>query len=151
MIEFQDLRKSYDDVAALRGISASIESGQIVGLLGPNGAGKSTAMRILVGYLLPTSGTARVAGIDVTEDPLAVQQRIGYLPESAPLYTEMLVQEYLQFIANRRLSQLGLPEQFPNAQNPFPWMSEIMDLRKEKNFFETRVIEYQTGGALTWD
>jgi ABC-2 type transport system ATP-binding protein len=99
MIEFQDLRKSYDDVAALRGISASIESGQIVGLLGPNGAGKSTAMRILVGYLLPSSGTARVAGIDVTEDPLAVQQRIGYLPESAPLYTEMLVQEYLQFIA----------------------------------------------------
>ena len=62
-----------------------------------------------------------------------------------------MMEEYLQFIANRRLSQLGLPEQFPNAQNPFPWMSEIMDLRKEKNFFETRVIEYQTGGALNWD
>ncbi|MDG2441852.1 MAG: ribonucleotide-diphosphate reductase subunit beta, partial [Luminiphilus sp.] len=55
------------------------------------------------------------------------------------------------FICNRRLNQVGLPEQFPGAQNPFPWMSEIMDLRKEKNFFETRVIEYQTGGALTWD
>lgn len=62
-----------------------------------------------------------------------------------------MMEEYLHFIANRRLSQLGLPEQFPGAQNPFPWMSEIMDLRKEKNFFETRVIEYQTGGALTWD
>jgi ribonucleoside-diphosphate reductase beta chain len=62
-----------------------------------------------------------------------------------------MMEEYLQFIANRRLSQLGLPEQFPNAQNPFPWMSEIMDLRKEKNFFETRVIEYQTGGALSWE
>jgi ribonucleoside-diphosphate reductase beta chain len=62
-----------------------------------------------------------------------------------------MMEEYLQFIANRRLSQLGLPEQFVGAQNPFPWMSEIMDLRKEKNFFETRVIEYQTGGALSWD
>jgi len=62
-----------------------------------------------------------------------------------------MMEEYLQFIANRRLTQLGLPEQFPGAQNPFPWMSEIMDLRKEKNFFETRVIEYQTGGALSWD
>jgi ribonucleoside-diphosphate reductase beta chain len=62
-----------------------------------------------------------------------------------------MMEEYLHFIANRRLSQLGLPEQYAGAQNPFPWMSEIMDLRKEKNFFETRVIEYQTGGALTWD
>ena len=62
-----------------------------------------------------------------------------------------MMEEYLQFICNRRLAQLGLPEQFPGVQNPFPWMSEIMDLRKEKNFFETRVIEYQTGGALSWD
>ncbi|MFL2733246.1 MAG: ribonucleotide-diphosphate reductase subunit beta [Gammaproteobacteria bacterium] len=59
--------------------------------------------------------------------------------------------DYLKFIANRRLTQIGLQEEFPNATNPFPWMSEIMDLRKEKNFFETRVIEYQTGGALSWD
>ncbi|MBX2808729.1 MAG: ribonucleotide-diphosphate reductase subunit beta [Cellvibrionaceae bacterium] len=62
-----------------------------------------------------------------------------------------MMEEYLQFIANRRLAQLGLQEQYPGAKNPFPWMSEIMDLRKEKNFFETRVIEYQTGGALNWD
>jgi len=62
-----------------------------------------------------------------------------------------MMEEYLQFIANRRLAQLGLPEQYEGAKNPFPWMSEIMDLRKEKNFFETRVIEYQTGGALSWD
>ena len=62
-----------------------------------------------------------------------------------------MMEEYLHFIANRRLTQLGLSEQFQGAQNPFPWMSEIMDLRKEKNFFETRVIEYQTGGALSWD
>jgi ribonucleoside-diphosphate reductase beta chain len=62
-----------------------------------------------------------------------------------------MMEEYLQFIANRRLAQIGLSEQFPGAKNPFPWMSEIMDLKKEKNFFETRVTDYQTGGALTWD
>ncbi|HEX5361038.1 MAG TPA: ribonucleotide-diphosphate reductase subunit beta [Fluviicoccus sp.] len=61
-----------------------------------------------------------------------------------------MMEEYLQFIANRRLVQIGLPEQYPGVKNPFPWMSEIMDLRKEKNFFETRVTEYQTGGALAW-
>ncbi len=59
--------------------------------------------------------------------------------------------EYLNFIANRRLRQIGLPEQYPDAQNPFPWMSEMLDLKKEKNFFETRVIDYQVGGALSWD
>ena len=61
-----------------------------------------------------------------------------------------MMEEYLRFICNRRLIQIGLTEQFPGAKNPFPWMSEIMDLRKEKNFFETRVIEYQTGGTLNW-
>jgi ribonucleoside-diphosphate reductase beta chain len=58
---------------------------------------------------------------------------------------------YLQFIANRRLAQIGLSEMYPGAENPFPWMSEVLDLKKEKNFFETRVTEYQTGGALSWD
>ncbi|MCU1715853.1 ribonucleotide-diphosphate reductase subunit beta [Pseudomonas sp. 5P_3.1_Bac2] len=62
-----------------------------------------------------------------------------------------MMEDYLKFIANRRLTQIGLPEQYPGTSNPFPWMSEIMDLKKEKNFFETRVIEYQTGGALSWD
>lgn len=62
-----------------------------------------------------------------------------------------LFKDYLKYIANRRFLQLGLPEQYPNIQNPFPWMSEMMDLKKEKNFFETRVIEYQTGGSLEWD
>ena len=62
-----------------------------------------------------------------------------------------MFEEYLQFIANRRCSQIGLPEQYPGATNPFPWMSEVIDLKKEKNFFETRVTEYQTGGALSWD
>ncbi|MGH6635338.1 MAG: ribonucleotide-diphosphate reductase subunit beta, partial [Gammaproteobacteria bacterium] len=62
-----------------------------------------------------------------------------------------MFEEYLHFIANRRCAQIGLPEQFPGANNPFPWMSEIADLKKEKNFFETRVTEYKTGGALNWD
>ncbi|MCY4428555.1 MAG: ribonucleotide-diphosphate reductase subunit beta [Halieaceae bacterium] len=83
------------------------------------------------------------------------QLEIEYARDSMPRgvlgMNAVMMEEYLQFIANRRLAQLGLPEQFAGAQNPFPWMSEIMDLRKEKNFFETRVIEYQTGGALSWD
>jgi len=70
----------------------------------------------------------------------------GILGLNAPMF-----EEYLQFIANRRCSQIGLPEQYPGASNPFPWMSEVLDLKKEKNFFETRVTEYQTGGALNWD
>ncbi len=83
------------------------------------------------------------------------QLEIEYARDSMPRgvlgMNAAMMEEYLQFIANRRLAQLGLPEAFPGAKNPFPWMSEIMDLRKEKNFFETRVIEYQTGGALSWE
>ena len=82
---------------------------------------------------------------------LEIQYARDTMPRGVLGMNAAIMEEYLHFIANRRLSQLGLPEQFPGAQNPFPWMSEIMDLRKEKNFFETRVIEYQTGGALSWD
>ena len=85
----------------------------------------------------------------------ATQLEIEYARDTMPRgvlgMNAAMMEEYLQFIANRRLVQIGLAEQFQGVQNPFPWMSEIMDLRKEKNFFETRVIEYQTGGALTWD
>ena len=85
----------------------------------------------------------------------ATQLEIEYARDTMPRgvlgMNASMMEEYLQFIANRRLVQIGLPEQFVGAENPFPWMSEIMDLRKEKNFFETRVIEYQAGGALTWD
>ena len=82
---------------------------------------------------------------------LEVQYARDTMPRGVLGMNAAMMEEYLHFICNRRLTQLGLPEQFPGAQNPFPWMSEIMDLRKEKNFFETRVIEYQTGGALSWD
>ncbi|MGM0632779.1 MAG: ribonucleotide-diphosphate reductase subunit beta [Pseudomonadota bacterium] len=85
----------------------------------------------------------------------ATQLEIEYARDTMPRgvlgMNAVMMEEYLQFIANRRLAQIGLPEQFRGVKNPFPWMSEIMDLRKEKNFFETRVIEYQTGGALSWD
>ena len=70
----------------------------------------------------------------------------GILGLNAPMF-----KEYLEYIANRRLAQIGLAEQYAGATNPFPWMSEVMDLKKEKNFFETRVIEYQAGGTLSWD
>ncbi len=85
----------------------------------------------------------------------AAQLEIEYARDTMPRgvlgMNAVMMEEYLQFIANRRLVQIGLPEQFKGVKNPFPWMSEIMDLRKEKNFFETRVTEYQTGGALTWE
>lgn len=85
----------------------------------------------------------------------ATQLEIEYARDTMPRgvlgMNAAMMEEYLQFIANRRLVQIGLTEQFSGVSNPFPWMSEIMDLRKEKNFFETRVTEYQTGGALTWD
>ncbi|MBQ75559.1 MAG: ribonucleotide-diphosphate reductase subunit beta [Gammaproteobacteria bacterium] len=85
----------------------------------------------------------------------AIQLEIEYARDTMPRgvlgMNAAMMEEYLKFIGNRRLIQIGLPEQFRDVDNPFPWMSEIMDLRKEKNFFETRVIEYQTGGALSWD
>lgn len=85
----------------------------------------------------------------------AVDLEIRYAHDTMPRgvlgLNAAMFEEYLRFIANRRCSQIGLPEQFPGATNPFPWMSEVIDLKKEKNFFETRVTEYQTGGALSWD
>jgi len=82
---------------------------------------------------------------------LEIQYARDTMPRGVLGMNAAMMEEYLQFIANRRLAQLGLPEQFKGVNNPFPWMSEIMDLRKEKNFFETRVTEYQVGGALSWE
>ncbi|MEZ6141120.1 MAG: ATP-binding cassette domain-containing protein [Zavarzinella sp.] len=97
MIHVENLTKYYGDYAAVRGISFDVERGQVVGFLGPNGAGKSTTMRILTGYITATSGKATIDGKDVFWNPIAARQRIGYLPESCPLYLEMRVEEYLQF------------------------------------------------------
>ena len=98
-IAVQSLKKVYGQQTAVNNISFSVNQGEIVGFLGPNGAGKSTTMKILTGYLQPDGGTALIAGMDVTKDPLATKSRIGYLPESNPLYYDMYVREYLQFMA----------------------------------------------------
>ncbi|MCA8966589.1 MAG: ATP-binding cassette domain-containing protein [Planctomycetes bacterium] len=102
MIEVEGLEKWYGFAQALKGISFSVQKGEVVGFLGPNGAGKSTTMKILTGYLLPTGGSASVAGFDVVADSLQVRRRIGYLPESTPLYTDMRVDDYLAFCADIR-------------------------------------------------
>ncbi|MFN7998988.1 MAG: ATP-binding cassette domain-containing protein [Bryobacteraceae bacterium] len=98
MIKVQELTKRYARTVAVDNISFEVEKGQIVGFLGPNGAGKTTTMRVLTCFLPPTAGTATVAGFDVLEQPLEVKKRIGYLPETPPLYPEMEVIEYLLFV-----------------------------------------------------
>jgi ABC-2 type transport system ATP-binding protein len=99
MIEVQDVRKHFGTVEALRGVTFTVPRGHVVGLLGPNGAGKTTAMRILTGYIAPTSGTATVDGQDVFEDPVVAQRKIGYLPEGNPLYLDLRLRESLRFAA----------------------------------------------------
>ena len=99
MIEVQDLTKSFGDKTAVDHVSFTVNKGEILGFLGPNGAGKTTTMRILTGFLPATSGTAKIAGFDVFNDSLEVRRRIGYLPETPPLYTDMTVGRYLDFVA----------------------------------------------------
>lgn len=99
MIQVKDVTKLFGTKTAVNNINFKVDRGEIVGFLGPNGAGKTTTMRILAGFLPPTSGTAIVAGFDVTENPLEVKKRIGYLPETPPLYPEMEVADYLEFVA----------------------------------------------------
>lgn len=102
MIEVEHLFKVYGEFAAVRDISFTAEPGQVTGFLGPNGAGKTTTMRILTGFMPPTSGTARVAGFDVFERSLEVRKRVGYLPENVPLYRDMTARAYLVYIGEIR-------------------------------------------------
>lgn len=99
MIEVENLTKKYRDRVAIDALNFSVKDGQIVGFLGPNGAGKSTTMKILTGFMPPSSGKARVAGFDLFEAPLEAKRRIGYLPETPPLYPELTVRGYLKFVA----------------------------------------------------
>ena len=108
MIKVEGVTKRYGTTTAVKNISFEVERGEIVGFLGPNGAGKTTTMRILTGFLPPTEGKASVAGFDVLEEPLEVKRRIGYLPENPPVYTEMEVDSYLEFV--------GRIKGIPNAE-----------------------------------
>ena len=102
MIQAEGLTKFYGRHPAVQGLTFDAEAGEILGFLGPNGAGKTTTMRILAGYMPPTSGSARVAGFDVVDQSLDVRRRVGYLPETVPLYPEMSVSEYLTFMGSLR-------------------------------------------------
>jgi ABC-2 type transport system ATP-binding protein len=114
MIEVEQLSKAYGPIKAIEDVSFVVEKGEILGFLGPNGAGKSTTMRILTCFMPPTSGTARIAGYDIFKDSLQVRRRLGYVPENAPLYTDMPVVSFLKFAAEvkglsrrERLRQIG--------------------------------------------
>lgn len=98
-IAVHDVEKRFGEQRALKGVTLRLEKGEVVGLLGPNGAGKSTLMRLVTGYLPPTSGRIEVCGFDVMDEPLETKRRVGYLPEHNPLNEEMYVREYLRFVA----------------------------------------------------
>jgi ABC-2 type transport system ATP-binding protein len=102
MIQTQNLTKNYDGLLAVDNLSFSVEPGEVLGFLGPNGAGKSTSMRMIAGFIAPTSGTASICGHDITTAPLAAKAALGYLPEGAPSYGEMTVRDFLHFIADLR-------------------------------------------------
>lgn len=113
MIRVEDLTKDYGSRRAIAGLNFEARQGEIVGFLGPNGAGKTTTMRILTGYMPPTEGTATVAGYDVVAESLEVRKRVGYVPETVPLYTDMTSLEYLQFMADLR----QLPDSYERAND----------------------------------
>jgi ABC-2 type transport system ATP-binding protein len=100
MIEVRNLTKDYGDRRAIESLNFKVEKGEVVGFLGPNGAGKSTTMKIITGFMAPTSGEALVCGFDVFINPIEVKKRIGYLPETPPVYGDMYVKDYLEFVAH---------------------------------------------------
>ncbi len=125
MIEVKNLCKDYGPHRAISNLNFSLKKGDVVGFLGPNGAGKSTTMKIITGFMAPTSGSASVSGYDVFENPIEVKKRIGYLPEVPPVYTDMYVKDYLRYVA------------------------ELKDVGKEKiNTFVARAIEKTNLGSV---
>ena len=101
MIELSHVSRNFGDFRAVNDVSFSIPTGQIVGLLGPNGAGKTTTMRMITGYLAPSEGQILIDGVDISKAPVESKKKIGYMPESAPLYGDMIVEDYLVYIAKR--------------------------------------------------
>lgn len=127
MIRVENLTKRYGSYVAVDDISFHVERGGVVGFLGPNGAGKTTTIRILTSYQPASSGTARIAGFDVFTDSLEVRRRVGYLPESAPLYSEMRVREYLQF--RGKLRGMSREQRLTGIRNVSDrcWLGEFID------------------------
>lgn len=127
MIQVKNLSKSYGDRQAIEGLNFSIQKGEVVGFLGPNGAGKSTTMKIITGYMAPTSGQVEVAGFDLFEDPVEVKKRIGYLPETPPVYMDMTVESFLTFCARLKgVEKDHLKERVDLALEK----TSLMDVRK---------------------
>lgn len=135
MIEINNLCKVFGTKRAVDDVSFRVEEGEIMGFLGPNGAGKSTTMNILTGYLSATSGTCRVNGIDILENPLEAKRNIGFLPEIPPLYTDMTVKEYLSFIYDLKGCH------FPRAQH----LREICDVVKIGDVFDRLIGNLSKG------
>lgn len=135
MIEISHLVKRYGNNYAVNDISFQVEKGEIVGFLGPNGAGKTTTMNILTGYLSATSGKAKIAGIDILENPMEAKSHIGFLPEHPPLYTDMTVKEYLNFVYNLKKCKLKRKDH----------IEEIVDVMNIKDVYK-RPIEHLSKG-----
>lgn len=129
MIEVSHLSKRFGEFKAVDDVSFSIPTGQIVGLLGPNGAGKSTTMRMITGFFKPTSGSVKIDGIDMSENPVEAKKKIGYMPESAPLYSDMIVDDYLRYVALM---------QNQNPEEKIPKLCEMCGLKEvmHKNISE---------------
>lgn len=136
MIEVDRLSMRYGKFKALDEVSFKVGQNEILGLLGPNGAGKTTAMRLLTTYLYPASGTARIDGLDLVRQAKEIRKRIGYLPETAPLYFEMQTDEYLSFVGQAR----GLGGK--NLKARLEWLREVCDLKK---IWKHRLFELSKG------
>lgn len=135
-IKVKSLKKSFGPIHAVRGVSFDVNHGEVLGFLGPNGAGKSTTMKMITGFLEPTSGTVEVNGYDVLDNPLAVKRSIGYLPEGAPAYGEMTVKSFLNFIADIR----QLPGNTRQKR-----IDEVVDIINIKNVYEQSIETLSKG------
>jgi len=122
MIQVQNLTKKYNETKALDSVNFEVREGEVLGFLGPNGAGKSTAMKIITGFIAPTQGTVKVGDLDVVDNSFEIREKIGYLPETNPLYTDMKVHEYLKFVAQAR----QIPKQ--NRQDAIKRMIKVCGL-----------------------
>lgn len=144
MIHVDNLVKRYGNATAIKGISFSVQQGEIVGLLGPNGAGKTTTMRILTGFMPPSEGTVKVCGFDVVEDSMEVRQRVGYMPERVPIYPDMTVEGYVSFWAKLR----GVRPVRPRVHAVLEQF-QLLDRRKQLVRFLSKGLRQRLGLAQT--